>query len=70
MHRERRLRDVHLLGGTEAPPVLADALAMFDCRVVETHAYFTHTLFLARPPAVKLAPGAPLLHYNRGFYGL
>lgn len=68
--RSERFGSGQWQGGVDAPLTLADALAMFDCQVVVTHAYFTHTLFLARPLAVKLAPGAPMVHYNRGFFGL
>jgi flavin reductase len=68
--RAERFSSRSWLGEQGGPPRLADALAVFDCRVVETHAYFTHTLFLARPIAVAVTTGEPLIHYNRALSGL
>lgn len=53
-------------------PVLADALTAFDCRVVESMTYSTHTIFLAVPDEVLLPDplGDPLVHFNRGFMQL
>lgn len=49
----------------DGPMVLASAIASFDCLVVERLRYSTHTIFLARPMAVGVTAGAPLIHYNR-----
>lgn len=54
----------------EAPPVLDDALAAFDCRVVERFAYATHVIFFARPEKVIVGAGDPLIHFDRGFHRL
>ena len=50
-------------------PVLADALAAFDCRVVETIPYSTHAMILGVPQDVLLPDPAeqPLVHFNRRF---
>lgn len=54
----------------DAPPVLGDALAAFDCRVVERFTYATHVVFFARPEKVLVGPGEPLVHFDRGFHRL
>lgn len=54
----------------DAPPLLSGAIAAFDCNVVERLVYATHTVFLARPTAVDIRPGAPLVHFNRELFGL
>ena len=48
---------------------LADALAAFDCRVVETIPYSTHAMILGVPQDVLLTDPAdqPLVHFNRRF---
>jgi flavin reductase len=51
-------------------PVLEDALAVFDCRVVQRMRYTTHTIFLAIPEAVRIAGGEPIVHFDRGFFEL
>lgn len=49
-------------------PVLSDALATFQCRVLETHEHFTHTLFVAEVLEARTGePGAPLLHHHGGY---
>jgi flavin reductase (DIM6/NTAB) family NADH-FMN oxidoreductase RutF len=50
-------------------PVLADALAMLDCSVVDAHAAGDHTIFVGRVNEVALHEGAPLLYF-RGRYGV
>lgn len=49
-------------------PTLPDALAVFDCRVVETLDYATHRVYFGR--VVGLSIGAnlrPLLYHDRGY---
>jgi flavin reductase (DIM6/NTAB) family NADH-FMN oxidoreductase RutF/DNA-binding FadR family transcriptional regulator len=53
------------LGGT---PVLADALATFECRVVETVIGGTHYVFLAEVERASGRAGAPLAYF-RGQFG-
>jgi flavin reductase len=49
-------------------PVLADALATFQCVVRESHDHFTHTLFVAEVLDARAgAEGAPLLHHHGGY---
>jgi flavin reductase len=54
----------------DAPPLLENALAAFDCHVVERFAYATHMVFFARPETVLVGDGDPLLHFDRGFHRL
>jgi cob(II)yrinic acid a,c-diamide reductase len=49
-------------------PVIADALATFQCRVVEAYDIFTHTVFAAEVVRARLGQdGAPLLHHQSGY---
>jgi flavin reductase len=50
-------------------PVLASALAVFDCRLVETSAVATHHILLGEVVALRIAPGetASLAYANRRY---
>jgi len=50
-------------------PVLEEALANLDCRVVDARAAGDHTVFIAEVREVLLGEGAPLLYF-RGRYGM
>jgi flavin reductase len=50
-------------------PILEDALANLDCRVIADHPAGDHTIFVAEVLEVALGEGAPLLYF-RGRYGL
>ena len=54
----------------DATPVLDDALAAFDCRVVERFSHATHVIFFARPEQVLVGEGDPMVHFDRGFHRL
>jgi len=49
-------------------PILEDALANLDCRVVAAHDAGDHTIFVAEVREVVLGEGVPLLYF-RGRYG-
>lgn len=68
--RAERFTDAAWRLRPSAPPVLDTALAAFDCRVVERFAYATHMVFFARPEAVLVGDGDPLVHFDRGFHRL
>ena len=54
--------------GTSGSPVLADALASFDCTLVEAIQSGTHTIFVGAVNAVEThAKGAPLLYASGAF---
>lgn len=49
-------------------PFIEGGLAFFDCRVIQTYALTTNTLFLGEVLAVREgAAGPPLLYYNRQY---
>jgi flavin reductase (DIM6/NTAB) family NADH-FMN oxidoreductase RutF len=50
-------------------PVLENALANLDCRVVDAHDAGDHSIFVAEVTEVLLGEGEPLLYF-RGRYGL
>jgi flavin reductase (DIM6/NTAB) family NADH-FMN oxidoreductase RutF len=54
---------------TSGRPVLQDALANMDCKVVDAHAAGDHTIFVAEVREVLLGEGEPLLYF-RGRYGM
>lgn len=51
----------------DAPPILANALAALDCRVVERIVYSTHEIFLACPDLTLVGDGTPMVHFDRQF---
>ncbi|ODN65415.1 FMN reductase (NADH) RutF [Methylobrevis pamukkalensis] len=46
--------------------MLADALAVFDCRVVETMDWGTHTIFIGAVVAARAEPSRQGLVYRAG----
>jgi flavin reductase (DIM6/NTAB) family NADH-FMN oxidoreductase RutF len=52
--------------GTDAP-ALAAALSCFDCRLVETHRFGTHAVFIGLVVGVRHGEGAPLVYHNRAY---
>jgi len=50
-------------------PVLENALANLDCRIVDAHEAGDHTIFVAEVREVALDEGEPLLYF-RGRYGM
>lgn len=56
--------------GPTGAPVLHDALAWLDCRIVARHAAGTHTIYVGEVQASQASPaaaGLPLLYWNRGY---
>lgn len=51
-------------------PTLANALAAFDCEVVQTVGYHSHTIFFGLIREVRLSPGEdlPLIYLDRNFH--
>jgi len=50
-------------------PVLENALANLDCRVVDAHAAGDHTIFVGEVREIIVGEGTPLLYF-RGRYGM
>lgn len=65
--RAERFTDRQWQLRADAPPILTDALAALDCRVVERIVYSTHEIFLACPDITLVGDGAPLVHFDRQF---
>lgn len=53
---------------TTGSPILADAVASLDCRVVEEHSYSTHTIYIGAVEDGAVSEEAdPLLYFRGGF---
>jgi flavin reductase (DIM6/NTAB) family NADH-FMN oxidoreductase RutF len=63
-----RFAGVDVLEGTTGEPLLADALAHLECRVVEEVTGGTHSVFLAEVEHAAGRQGAPLAYF-RGRFG-
>jgi len=48
-------------------PALGGAVASFDCRLAEAHAFGTHQMFVGLVVAVREGGGAPLIYHNRAY---
>lgn len=68
--RADRFQSGHWRSNGDGPLLLADAIAVFDCLLVEKLHYATHTIFLARPLQVTIGEDRPLVHFNRQFHDL
>jgi flavin reductase (DIM6/NTAB) family NADH-FMN oxidoreductase RutF len=55
---------------TTGAPVLADAVAWLDCRVVDRHPAGTHVIYVGRVEAggAPRAEAAPLVYWNRAYH--
>jgi len=51
-------------------PVLDDALAAIDCKLVEIKEIATHTIFIGSVEAIRIGEGRPLVYYLAGFHRL
>lgn len=63
-----KFRDVSLHRSRHNLPLLTDALAQFECSVVETVVGGTHTVFLASVESASAKDGSPLTYF-RGRFG-
>lgn len=62
-----KFRDVALVDGLLGVPLLADALACLECRVVEQVTGGTHTIFLGQVVGATANQGSPLTYFRGGF---
>jgi flavin reductase len=51
-----------------ASPVLASAVVVFDCRIVEVRSVASHNVFFGAVEAVRLGPQGPALVYHERAY--
>jgi flavin reductase (DIM6/NTAB) family NADH-FMN oxidoreductase RutF len=56
--------------GTTGLPLLDDALATLECRVVEAHEAGDHTIFIGAVEAASVGAGRPLVYFHGGYHGL
>lgn len=64
----RRL-DIHYNLMNSGTPVLAHALAVLDCEVVQAHGAGDHTIFVGEVKEVSVAEGTPLLYFRGRYNG-
>lgn len=68
---EERLAGLETITLETGVPLVKDALAHFDCRVIATFTSGTHTLFIGEVLAVQSHEASPpLVYYNRGYRSL
>ncbi|MFN3629887.1 MAG: flavin reductase family protein [Casimicrobiaceae bacterium] len=53
--------------GHDAPPLIADAIAHFQCRKINDIRVGDHDLFIGQVLSAETAPGAPLLFFRSEF---
>jgi flavin reductase (DIM6/NTAB) family NADH-FMN oxidoreductase RutF len=66
--KEDKFQGIGYTARETGAPVLDDALAWMDCRVVQSLPAGDHTLYLGEVMAADAHPGTPLVYY-RGGYG-
>lgn len=65
---EERFAKAEWLSMATGAPVLADALAAFDCTLVEAKTVATHMILIGRVEAVHFGPlEPPLIYFERAF---
>lgn len=62
-----KFRDVALAPGEHGLPILADALAHLQCRVVERRDVATHAVFMAEVHTARSHAGNPLAYFRSTF---
>ena len=56
--------------GPHGLPLLDDALATLECRIVEAHEAGDHTIFIGRVEATEVRSGRPLVYFHGAYHGL
>lgn len=70
VYGDRRFEQAGWTELTTGAPVLSSCLANFDCRVIESVAAATHSIFIGKVEAIALEPELDPLVYVEGDYGL
>ena len=65
--RYERFRQTAWHVGRTGAPLLAEAIAWVECRVVQMYPAGDHTIFLGQVEALGSGPGEPLLYYRAGY---
>ena len=66
--REHQFDDIAYETAATGAPVLPEAIAYFDCEVVEEHHAGTHSIFIGRVLSCGAREGRPLGYFNGGFH--
>lgn len=70
-HGPSRFSEGRWVTGTTGLPVLVDAAATFECRLTETLAASTHTIFIGEVEALQTVEGASgLVYHDRTYHRL
>jgi flavin reductase (DIM6/NTAB) family NADH-FMN oxidoreductase RutF len=64
---EDKFRGTKLLTGDLGSPILADALAHLECRMVERKDFATHAIFIAEIDSASYRDGSPLAYWRSSF---
>jgi flavin reductase (DIM6/NTAB) family NADH-FMN oxidoreductase RutF len=56
--------------GSAGLPLLDDALATLECRIVEAHDAGDHTIFVGRVEATEVTSGRPLVYFHGAYHSL
>lgn len=62
-----KFRGTSLAQGSLGNPILTDALAHLECRVMERKDYATHAIFIAQVESATSLAGTPLAYFRSSF---
>ncbi|HEY1655453.1 MAG TPA: flavin reductase family protein [Candidatus Tumulicola sp.] len=66
--RERQFAEIAYGVDVTGAPVLADAIAHFDCEVAEEHQVGSHSIFVGAVVGCAARSGSPLGYFNGGYH--
>lgn len=69
--QEQRFSHGEWLTLATGAPVLADAMASFDCEIIDQKDMATHRVIFGKVTAIRIGDSvAPLMYFNRAYHGL
>jgi flavin reductase (DIM6/NTAB) family NADH-FMN oxidoreductase RutF len=66
-NHEDKFRGTNLTTGDLGSPILSDALAHLECRLVERKDFATHAIFIAQIESASYRDGSPLAYWRSSF---
>jgi len=66
--RERQFAEIAYTVGATGAPVLADAIAHFDCELANEYKLGSHSILVGHVLSCGARPGSPLGYFNGGFH--
>jgi len=66
-NHEDKFRGTNLTTGDLGNPILSDALAHLECRLVERKDFATHAIFIAQIESASYRDGSPLAYWRSSF---